>query len=79
MGRIKNASLFPSQPAIERQNLTMSALRILVPIKRVIDYAVSDLQGQGILFDQFGHRTTTSSRSDASIMNRPPADVSLPM
>ena len=26
---------------IERQNLTMSALRILVPVKRVIDYAVS--------------------------------------
>jgi hypothetical protein len=30
-----------SQSAIERQNLTMSALRILVPVKRVIDYAVS--------------------------------------
>jgi hypothetical protein len=38
-----HVSLFPSLPAIERQTLAMSALRILVPIKRVIDYAVSEL------------------------------------
>lgn len=49
-----NASLFLSQPAIERQNLTMSALRILVPIKRVIDYAVSELAKQETPSDQFG-------------------------
>src|SRR5690348_3333309 len=40
-----NVSLFPSQPAIERPSLAMSALRILVPVKRVIDYAVSARPG----------------------------------